>query len=226
MVDRIITAYRAQIYDLTFADVWRIYKGNKKLFLLVFGGLLAIGFLIAMGLISGHYCLTIIAFSLEVIAMVAADRYAVKEYRKALSAREEHLEMVKEFLKTAICGINLYNPEQIAGLVDRLSKRVEEKRPFYRTSLRLKNFASVVIIPIITYIAGAFSGNLQQMEFSDVLLFGIGIIIALATIWLVGTMLLDFLRLVFCRDFDAAVSLREDLLDLQLLQFPAKCNQT
>lgn len=222
MVDRIITAYRAKIYDLTFADVWRIYKSNKKLCLLLLGGILVIGSLIVAGLISGHYYLTIIAFAFEVIAMVAADRYAVQQYRKALSARKEHLEMVMEFLKTAICGVDLCNPEKIAGLVERLSKRVEEKRPFYRISLRLKNFASFVVIPIITYIAGAFSSYLQQMELADVLLFGMGIIIAVATIWLVGTMLLDFLRLVFCRDFDAAVSLREDLLDLQLLHFSLK----
>lgn len=224
MVERLITAYRAQIYDLTFADLWRIYKSNKKLCLLVFGGMLAIAIIIAIGLVSGHYYLTIVAFILEIIAMVAADRYAVKQYRKALSVRKEHLEMVKEFLKTAICGVDLCTQEQIGGLVDRLSTRVEENRPFNRINLRLKSFTNAVIIPIISYIAGAFSGYLQQMEFSDVLLFGIGVIIAVATIWLIGTVLLDLLRLVFCRDFDAAVSLREDLLDLQLLYFPAKSN--
>ena len=31
MVDRIITAYRAQIYDWSFADLLKLIKNNKKL---------------------------------------------------------------------------------------------------------------------------------------------------------------------------------------------------
>ena len=54
------------------------------------------------------------------------------------------------------------------------------------------------------------------------LVYGIGAIFTIAIIWFLTSMLLDFVRPFLCRDFDAAVSLREDLMDLQLLHFSAK----
>ena len=222
MVDRIITAYRAQIYDWSFADLLQIFNSNRALWFAIIGGMLVIAALLTIGLVFGQYYLAIIAFLLEAVAMICADRYAVKQYRKALDARKEHLKTVAEFLKTVVSEVDLYNSEQIGELANRLSRQIEEKRPFNRVGGRLKKFASAVIIPVVSYIAGAFSSYLQQVDFPTVVLYGVGVIITIATVWFTGSMLYDFIRPVLCRDFDAAVSLREDLLDLQLLFFPEK----
>lgn len=220
MVERIITAYRAQIYEWSVEDLKRIFGSNKKFWITFFVGLLTLTALLVIGFLLKLYYLVIIALLFEGVAMIRADRYSVKQYRNALEARNEHLDEVADFLRTVIPDVDLYNPEQISELEDRLSHQIEKKRPFAHVGMRLKSFATAVVFPVVTYIAGVFSNYLEKLEISVVLLYGIGGIVVLATVWFTVTMLLDFLRPFFCRDFDAAVSLRESLKDLQLLYFP------
>lgn len=223
MVDRIITAYRAQIYDWSLADLWEIIKSNRKLWITVFGGMVLIMALLILGFVCQRLLVVIAALALEAVAVIRADRYAVKQHRRALESRNDHLSDVIGFLKTVVPGVDLFNPDQVGELVDRLTGIIEEKRPFARIGRSIKSFANAIAIPIITFVAGVCSGYLQQMDVSVVLIYGIGSIFTIAIIWFFTSMLFDFVRPIFCRDFDAAVSLREDLMDLQLLHFPAKC---
>lgn len=222
MVDRIITAYRAQIYDLSLAETLKIIKRNWKLWIAVFGTMIAIFVLLIWGFLSQKLWMVVTAILLETIAVICADRYAVKQHRRALENRNEHLTDVTDFLKTVIPGTDLFNPDQVGELVNRLTGIVEENRPFARFGRSIKNFANTIVIPIITFVAGVCSSYLQQMDISVVLVYGIAAIFTIAIIWFLTSMLLDFVRPFLCRDFDAAVSLREDLMDLQLLHFPAK----
>lgn len=77
---------------------------------------------------------------------------------------------------------------------------------------------------IAAYCAQIYDCSLPDI--SVVLVYGIVAIITIAFIWAMTSMLLDFIRPIMCRDFDAAVSLREDLLDLQFLHFPLKAEKT
>lgn len=166
--------------------------------------------------------MVVTAILFEAIAVICADRYAVKRHRRALESRNEHLTDVTGFLKTVIPGVDLINPDQIGELVDRLTGIIEEKRPFARIGRSMRRFANSVVVPIITFIAGVCSTYLRQMDVSVVLIYGTAAIVTTAFLWFTTSMLLDFIRPIFCRDFDADVSLREDLLDLQLLHFPTK----
>ena len=226
MVDRIITASRAQIYDLSLVETLQIIKRNWKLWIAVFGTMIAIFALLIWGFASQKIWMVVTATLLEAIAVICADRYAVKQHRRALESRNEHLTDVIGFLKTVISGMDLFNPDQIGELVNRLTGIIEEKRPFVRFGRSIKSFANTIVIPIITFVAGVCSSYLQQMDISVVLVYGIGVIFTIAIIWFLTSMLLDFVRPFLCRDFDAAVSLREDLLDLQLLHFTLKTEKS
>lgn len=224
MVDRIITAYRAQIYDWSFADFLKLINNNKKLWSTVLGAMLVIMGLLIWGFVCQRFWVVMAALLLEAIAVIRADRFAVKQHRRALENRCEHLTDVTSFIKTVIPGSDLFNPDQISELIDRLTGIVDEKRPFVRFSRSIKSFANTIVFPIITFVAGVCSGYLQQMDVSVVLVCGIGAIFTIAMIWFLTSMLFDFVRPILCRDFDAAVSLREDLMDLRLLHFAAKSN--
>lgn len=224
MVDRIITAYRAQIYDWSLADTWKIVKQNWILWITVFGAMLVIFALLIWGLVCQKLWMISAAIVLEAIAVIRADRYAVKQHRRALESKTEHLDDVTEFLKTVIPGVDFYDSDRIGELINRLTGIIEDKKPFTRIGRSVKSFATTIAVPIISFVAGVCSNYLQQQDVSVVLAYGIGAIITIAFIWAMTSMLFDFIRPILCRDFDAAVSLREDLLDLQLLHFPAKNN--
>lgn len=219
MIDKIITAYRAQIYDWSAKDFWAIVKNNKLLWISILAVSLAVIALLLASLIFNKTWLAVIAFAVEVVAIIVADRVAVKRYRSALGCRQDHLNAVVEFLKTTVPGVDLYNPEHINELVSRLSDRIDEKRPFARITSKLKSFSTAIVLPVITYIAGVYASQLQEIEVGTVITYGVGIILIIATIWLALSTFLDAVRPVFCRDYDAAVSLREDLMDLLLLHF-------
>ena len=226
MIDRIITAYRAEIFDWSSANLWEIIKSNRKLWAVVFGEMVLIIALLIWGFVRQQFCFVIAALVLEAIAVIYADRYAVKHHRRTLENRNDHLRDVTEFLRTVVPGVDLFNPDQIGELVNRLTDIIEEKRPFSRIGRSIKSFANTIVIPIITFIAGVSSSYLQKMDVSVVLIYGIGVIFTIAIIWFLTSMLCDCIQPVLCRDFDAAVSLREDLKDLQLLHFPAYRHET
>lgn len=88
MVDRLITAYRAQIYDWTLAD-WKRFCSEEKQFCSIF---CVVSFLIVAGIATSIICknltFALLAFLLELIAVVFADRYTVKRHHLALANRK------------------------------------------------------------------------------------------------------------------------------------------
>ena len=100
MVDRLITSYRAQIYDWSFADLKNLFFENKKFWGTAIGTMVAVVALLVVGVVCKNYYLEFLAFTLEIIIILRADRYAVKQHRKALINRKEHLSIVNDFLST------------------------------------------------------------------------------------------------------------------------------
>lgn len=222
MINSIVTAYRAQIYDRSVKDMWTIVNNDKKLWIVIITVFsVVIGFAIA-GVAFDNQYLTGAAFVIEIVAIIAADRFAVSRYRRALERRQEHLTYVVEFLQTTVPGVDLCNKKYIDEVIIRLTDYVEEKRPFSRLVNKLTNFAKSIIIPVITYIAGVCAGQLQEIDADLIVTYGIGFILLAATVWLAMSVLRDAIKPILCRDYDAAVSLREDLKDLQLLRFYSK----
>ena len=86
--------------------------------------------------------MVVTAILLETIAVICADRYAVKQHRRALENRNEHLTDVTDFLKTVIPGTDLFNPDQVGELINRLTGIVEENRPFAMEPLNKSSAAA------------------------------------------------------------------------------------
>lgn len=222
MIEKLITAYRAKIYDMSFSDYCKLIKQNKKFFLLFTVLMLSIISLCVIGIQCKKFFLVIIAAFSTIITIIWADRTVVRQHRKAIVNRMDHLQEFSDFLKNAIPKINLHDAEHIKELVSRFSVYTDEMYPFRKITNKVKQFTSAVIVPVIAYLAGIYTPFVSELELNTVLLVGVGIIVLLAIAWIWSSMIIEILRPLFCRDYDAAVSMREDLLDLQLLYFTSK----
>ena len=222
MIERLVTAYRAEIYDMTFSDIWKIIRQNWKFFILFAVIMLTVMALCFVGILCNLFFLIAIAVIVMLIAVLWTDRFVIRQHRNVIVNRMDHLQDFTRFLKSAIPTVNLYHAERIEDLISRLSVFIDERYPFRSFTNKAKQFATAVIIPLITYIAGAYTTLLQEQDLAEVLTLGTGVIVLLALAWFLVSMITDFLRPLFCRDYDAAVSMREDLLDIQLLYFHEK----
>ncbi|MFZ2539409.1 MAG: hypothetical protein WAX04_10970 [Oscillospiraceae bacterium] len=219
MLDNLIMAYRAQIYDLNFSKVKGFCKKNK---------MLAIGFAILMIVIviSVIACikfksslLMLITLIGECITVLVVDRYTVKQYQQFLLSKQHHLEETVSFLKTALNGKNLFSAEQVEELTVRLTRRIESKIPFKNFLTICSNFVKAIILPVITYVAGIYSGNLGQLDFVTVASWGVSVVLLLGIARVAWSGVFAVLRTITCRDHDAAIALREDLMDIKLMYF-------
>ena len=98
-----------------------------------------------------------------------------------------------------------------------MTKRIEEKIPFKKFKSSLSSFGKAIILPAITFVAGVFSSTISQMGIHVVISWVVSIILILGILSLTWSILSQALQKITCRDYDAAVAFREDLLDIQLL---------
>ena len=147
------------------------------------------------------------------------DRHTVKKYRHFLLSKQQHLDKTVSFLKTVLPEKNLFGDEQIEELTIRLTKRIESTIPFTKFLIEFNNFAKTIILPVIIYIAGVYSGNLGQLDFKTVSIWAISVVLLLAILKFTWNYVFIVLRTITCRDHDAAIAFREDLMDIKLLYF-------
>jgi hypothetical protein len=103
----------------------------------------------------------IIILLVELVLGIVGDRLVVKRHQKFISAKQGHLDKVASFLKMAIPDKNLFGKSQIEELINRLSNRIEIGAPFHKFKSSLSNFGKAFIIPIITYVAGLYTRNIN-----------------------------------------------------------------
>lgn len=219
MLDNLILAYRSKYYDWTLKETVEFYKKNKKILLgLIIFILIAIASII-YSLISHTSVLMLVLMIIELILGVASDRLMVKRHRQFIFTKKEHINNVTLFLKTAIPGKDLFSKKQVEELIDRLSIRIDTGAPFNKFKSDLRNFGKVIIFPIITYIAGIYTANVSELEFTVVLAWAISIILIIGLGYVMWGMLSQGLQKITCRNYDAAIALKEDLLDIKLLFF-------
>lgn len=219
MVDRLISAYRAEVYDWSFSDWKTLWEENKRYVLSLFG---YIALLIILLLVWYNTKLNIILiFTVlgEGISVFIIDRYTVRQYKRLLSSRQEHIKKIVSFLKSAIPDADLYNSKQVDILIQRITERVDSKIPFKTFLAGIGNFVKAIILPVVTYIAGVYSGSVGQLNIEIVASYGLVIILFLGIARLTWSGISNIIRTVLCRDYDAAVALREDLLDIKLVYF-------
>ncbi|MEY8360329.1 hypothetical protein AALA99_15170 [Anaerotruncus colihominis] len=86
-------------------------------------------------------------------------------------------------------------------------------------SKNLSNFGKTIVFPIITYIAGIYTTNIRELEFTMVLTWAISVILIIGLGYIMWGMLSQGLQKITSRNYDAAIAFKEDLLDIKLLFF-------
>ena len=219
MIDRLIHAYRAQIYDLDFKEWWRIviskWKPLLACILFIIGIVLAVIFSIRFNL----HVITYSAIIVEYIFFYFADKYIIKQFEAGLLSQTEHLEKVIKLLRTVLPDSNLNNAAQIDLLIDRLSEKIATKPPLHSLSHHIINFCKHFVLPIITFIAGAYASTIQSLEFGKVAAYAMAIIVIAAIAYTLFIYLFEITRKLTNKDHNAAMALLEDLKDIKLLYF-------
>jgi len=219
MVDKLISSYRAKIYDLSIKQWWALLKKNWKLIIApIIFLIIAIG-LYWFGAVRKSVGIMLISLFVEVIPLIYFDRSMVKYHALFLQSRQNWLTETKAFLREIVPDTDLYQEEVIDELIGRLSERIAQKVPFRNIWGGIKNFAKAIILPTATYIAGVYSGDLKEIAIEVVIAYAVFGIMLLSVLCFAWAGLSDIARIIFCRDYDAAVAFREDLLDLRLLYF-------
>lgn len=103
--------------------------------------------------------------------------------------------------------------------IKRLSDRIDQRVPFKNFLKGIESFAKAIILPIITYVAGVYSAGLEEISIDVVATYAVFIIMLLGIVRLSWVGFSDIAKTFFCRDYNAAIAFREDLLDLRLLYF-------
>lgn len=165
----------------------------------------------------GHYHAAI-PFA-EGVSLWLLDRYTVKHHIAFLQNRQSHLKETEVFLKKTIPDVNLFQEELIDELIKRFSDRIDQRVPFKNFLKGIESFAKAIILPIITYVAGVYSAGLEEISIDVVATYAVFIIMLLGIVRLSWVGFSDIAKTFFCRDYNAAIAFREDLLDLRLLYF-------
>ncbi|AMJ40922.1 TMF family protein [Anaerotignum propionicum] len=219
MVDRLISAYRAQIYDWTWAEWRSLFKNDTALVLCLILFIVAPVFLICLYYITQSNVILILIIFAEGITVYRMDRFTVKQYRKFLSKKEDRLSKTILYLKTTMETQDLRNEVQIDELVKRLSERIEKRDTLKNFTYSVVNFGKAIILPMITFIAGVYSNDLGNLRWEIICSYSIMVVLILGFIRISWGGVSMIVRTLLCRDYDAALALREDLLDIKFLYF-------
>lgn len=174
---------------------------------------------IIYSLISHTSALMLVLVLMELILGVTSDRLMVKCHRQYISTNKEHINNVTLFLKTAIPDKDLFSKNQVEELINRLSIRIDTGAPFNKFKSYLINFGKFIIFPIVTYIAGIYTSDISKLKLTVVVTWAISIILVIGLGYMICGMLAQGLQKITCRNYDAAIALKEDLLDIKLLFF-------
>lgn len=219
MINNLIQAYRAEFYDLSPSDFWAIIKTKWIILLVTALAFILIAILLIVSLSCNLPILMYCAIIFEFVFCIVADRYIVKQYQGSLHNEALHLENVKAFLETVYPEQTLFSSWKIDALITRLSEYILKLQPFKSFVGKLGVFTKSIILPVITYIAGIYSANVNTFGFANVVGFAVAIIAILAMFYIIWLFVSSALRKIIYRDYDAALALCEDLRDIKLIYF-------
>lgn len=222
MIDRMIASYRAQIYDWNFKQWISFFRNNKKIFVKSLLCVLIPLSIYIGGLFLHNKFLIGAALVAEILAIVYIDRYSVKNHIASLKNRKQRIDETKDFLNDMFPELNWEDKDIINEVIERLTERIEKTIPLKNFINGITSFAKAIVVPIITYIAGVYSSGLEEMDISIVLTYAVAVIIFIGMIRLFWIGIYDIVRIFFNRNYDAAVALKEDLMDLRLMELNNK----
>lgn len=219
MIDKLISSYRAQIYDWGIGQWCSLIKERWKPIAVSLAFLLFPVGMFLLGAARKSAVIMLLSLFVEGIPLAFFDRYMVRYHAIFLQNRQNRLKETEKFLKEVVPDVNLYRKDIIDELIRRLSERIDQRVPFKNFLNSIGRFAKAIILPVITYVAGVYSGGLEEVTIEVVATYAVFIILLLGILRLAWAGFSDIAKTFFCRDYDAAIAFREDLLDLRLLYF-------
>ena len=226
MINNLIQAYRAEFYDSSLADLLTVIKSKWKILLIPILMLALTVSLILFSLYHQASLLMYIAIIPEIIFFTIADRYLIKQYRKIIRHESLHLEQLKYFLHKVYPEHSLFTAPQIDSLISRLSEYILMYEPFKSIADKLVSFVKSIVLPVIAFIAGLYSSEMKTLGITTIVGLSISIIVFLAMLYVLWIFISSVLRKIVFRDYEAAITLRDDLRDIQLLYFAQDNNST
>lgn len=219
MINNLILAYRSQFYDWNWTQLKSFFRKNRVL--LLFLGIFVLAFIggLIYCIYSRSSVLMAVLFIVESILSILVDRLSVRRYRTFILSKQNHLNDVISFLRTTVPNNDLYNEKQIDEIIQRLTQFIDASAPFKTFKARLGLFGEKIIFPAITFIVGAYATAIGKMDFLVVITLALNGILILAILYMAWDAVSKALQKIICRDYDAAVTFREDLLDIKLLFF-------
>lgn len=192
MLDNLVLAYRSEIYDWDLKETADFYKKNKKILWGFIVFVLAVIAAIIYSVVFHASVWMLIILLVELVIGIAGDRLMVKRHQQFIFRKQDHINKVVLFLKTAIPDSDLFCKKRVEELINRLSNRIDIGAPFNKFKSSLCNFGKFIILPIITYIAGIYTANIRELEFVVVLTFAISFIL------IIGLCYVTWGMLVYC----------------------------
>ena len=219
MIDRLIHAYRAQIYDYNLTDLCQTLKTNWKALFACLAGIILILAGVVCSLVFNLPIVMYITIFVELLFFAITDRYFVLHYKAGIELEVSHIKKVSTLLQSVLPDNDLYTVNQIDMLIDRLSDRISSQQPFHSFFKHLFNFIKYITVPIISFIAGAFSDKMQELGLAMVIGYALAIMVVLAVFYVIFIFFSPLIKRITNRDYYAAIALCEDLKDIKLLYF-------
>ena len=176
MIDKLISSYRAQIYDWSVKQWLAFLKEKWKSVLISLIFLLFPIGIYVFGVAKKSAIIMLLSLLAEGVSLWLLDRYTVKHHIAFLQNRQSHLKETEVFLKKTIPDVNLFQEELIDELIKRLSDRIDQRVPFKNFLKGIESFAKAIILPIITYVAGVYSAGLEEISIDVVATYAVFII--------------------------------------------------
>ena len=219
MIDRLIHAYRSKIYDFSLAELFQILKAKWKVMLACLVSILAILSGVGCSLYFNQPIIMHITIIAELILFAIGDAYLVKQFKLGIVSEKSRLEKVSNLLQFVFPGTSLYTASQIDVLINRLSERIASQKPFHSFFKYLFGFLKYITVPIISFVAGAFSDKMQELGLAMVIGYALAIMVVLAVFYVIFIFFSPLIKRITNRDYYAAIALCEDLKDIKLLYF-------
>ncbi|MBQ8814598.1 MAG: hypothetical protein IJZ85_08905 [Lachnospiraceae bacterium] len=216
MIERLILAYRAEIYEWTVPSIVKFIKEKWKVLLIV---LLPAIVILGIGILAICFEWNILIYILllfELVYVFIVDRYIVKSHQKGLCARKEHLLKVRKLLKSFCPSRDICKERELMMIIDRLTEIIENGNPIKNLGERFIKFVKGIIFPIVGFFAGISATHFGNMDLDYIIDLGIGIIVCLGAGYVLWICLTKAVHSMVFRDYDAALALREDIKDILL----------
>ncbi len=219
VLEVLILAYRNSIFDWTWEKIFQLIKSNKKRFL--FGIVLIVASIatVIYAALNKAPFLLMIFFTGELVIIVTLDRKMVREYQQYISAKQDHLGKVVELLQSSFPEHNLFTKNHIEALIDRLNINIKMNAPFSKAKAKIENLGTTLILPIATCMIGAYATSIAQTDPIITISYAVALLLAGLIIYISFIPFFEALKALLCRDYDAMVALRSDLLDIEFLYF-------